>query len=52
MFGFCSGVTRKDKLSVGKEHFCFYYVLAINVMYKISERERFYHFVLRLNTVI
>lgn len=53
MFGFCSGVTRKDKLSVGKKHFSFCYVLlAINVMYKISERERLYHFVLRLNTVI
>lgn len=53
MSGFCSGVTRKDILSGGKEHFRFCCVLlAINVMYKISEREGFYHFVLRLNTVI
>lgn len=53
MSGFCSGVTRKDILSGGKEHFRFYYVLlTINVMYRISERKGFYHFVLRLNTVI
>lgn len=59
MFGFCSGTIRTDVLPGRKELFCFYYVLlAINVIYKLSEREGFfqkrsgYHIVLRLNTVI